>query len=251
MRADLVVLDDLHELNVRMVLRGGQVVAKDGLLLPVKEKAKDVPLRSSMNINWDKTGDLKLAAKGTKAKVIGVNPDSIVTESLLEEITTQDGLAVADVERDILKMAVIERHLASGNVGLGFVKGLELKRGALGSSVAHDSHNLVLVGTNDADMLRAAREIERMRGGLVAVADGRVLARLPLPIAGLMSEEPFERVNEKLEELLKAAHELGSSLHDPFMTLSFLALPVIPSLKLTDKGLVDVTQFKFVPLFEE
>jgi adenine deaminase len=251
MRADLVVLDDLQEFKPRMVFRGGNMVAQDGHLLPLKEKPKDVPLRSSMNINWSKTGDLELPVQGTRAKVIGVNPDSIVTESLLEEVKSQDGLAVADVQRDILKMAVIERHLASGNVGLGFVKGLGLKRGALGSSVAHDSHNLVLVGTNDADMLLAAREIERMRGGLAVVAEGRVLAQLPLPIAGLMSEEPFEKVNEKLLELLDAAHELGSSLHDPFMTLSFLALPVIPSLKLTDKGLVDVTQFKFVPLFED
>ncbi len=251
MRADLVVLDDLHEFRPKMVFRGGNMVAEGGQLLPLKEKPRDVPLRSSMNINWSKTGDLKLPVKGTRAKVIGVNPASIVTESLLEEVKTQDGLAVADVQRDILKMAVIERHLASGNVGLGFVKGLGLKRGALGSSVAHDSHNLVLVGTNDPDMLLAAHEIERMRGGLAVVAEGRVLAELPLPIAGLMSEEPFEKVNEELLKLLEAAHELGSPLHDPFMTLSFLALPVIPSLKLTDKGLVDVTQFKFVPLFED
>ncbi len=251
LRADLVVFDDLHELNVQMVFRGGQLVAKDGMLLPPKEKPQDVPLRSSMNINWQKTGDLKLPAQGTKAKVIGAIPGSLVTESLLEEVKVEDGLAVADVERDILKMAVIERHLASGNVGLGFVKGLGLKRGALGSSVAHDSHNLVLVGTNDKDMLLAAHEIEHMRGGLVVVADGHVLASLPLPIAGLMSESPFEEVNEKLQALLAAAHELGSPLHDPFMSLSFLALPVIPSLKLTDKGLVDVTQFRFVPLFED
>jgi len=251
MHADLVVLGDLHEINVQMVFRGGQLVAKDGILLPLKEEPEDVPLRSSMNINWQKTGDLKLPAQGTKAKIIGAIPGSLVTESLLEEVKVEDGLAVADVERDILKMAVIERHLASGNVGLGFVKGLGLKRGALGSSVAHDSHNLVLVGTNDKDMLLAAHEIEHMRGGLAVVAEGHVLASLPLPIAGLMSESPFEEVNEKLQALLAAAHELGSPLHDPFMSLSFLALPVIPSLKLTDKGLVDVTQFRFVPLFED
>ncbi len=251
MRADLVVLDDLQDLEVRMVFRGGQLVARDGILLPQKEKPKDVPLRSSMNINWARTGDLKLPVQGTKVRVIGAVPESIVTESLLEEPKVEDGFAVSDVERDILKMAVIERHLASGNVGLGFVNGLGLKRGALGSSVAHDSHNLVLVGTNDEDMLLAAREIERMRGGLVVVAEGRVLARLPLPIAGLMSEDPYEKVNESLQALLSAAHQLGSDLHDPFMTLSFLALPVIPALKLTDKGLVDVTQFKFVPLFED
>lgn len=251
MRADVVVLDDLQDLNIQMVFRGGQLVAKDGELLPLKEKPKDVTLRSSMNINWDSTGDLKLPAAGTKAKVIGLIPDQIVTESLLEEMKVENGFAVADVERDILKMAVIERHLASGNVGLGFVKGFGIKRGALGSSVAHDSHNLVLVGTNDEDMLLAAHRIERMRGGLAVVAEGRVLASLALSIAGLMSERPFEEVNEGLEALLDAGRDLGSDLHDPFMTLSFLALPVIPSLKLTDKGLVDVTQFKFVPLFED
>ena len=251
MRADLVVLDDLQDLHIQMVFRGGQLAAKDGELLPLKEKPKDVTLRSSMNINWDSTGDLKLPAAGTKAKVIGLIPDQIVTESLLEEMKVENGFAVADVERDILKMAVIERHLASGNVGLGFVKGFGIKRGALGSSVAHDSHNLVLIGTNDEDMLLAAHRIERMRGGLAVVAEGRVLASLALSIAGLMSERPFEEVNEGLEALLDAARDLGSDLHDPFMTLSFLALPVIPSLKLTDKGLVDVTQFKLVPLFED
>jgi adenine deaminase len=251
MRADMVVLDDLHDFDIRMVFRGGQLVAKDGELLPWKEKPKDVALRSSMNINWDATGDLKLPAAGKNVRVIGEIPDQLVTESLLEEAKIEDGFAVSDVERDILKIAVIERHLASGNVGLGFVKGFGLKRGALGSSVAHDSHNLVLVGTNDEDMLLAAHRIERMRGGLAVVADGRVLASLALPIAGLMSERPFEEVNEGLGALVDAAHDLGSELHDAFMALSFLALPVIPSLKLTDKGLVDVTQFKFVPLFAD
>jgi adenine deaminase len=251
MRADMVVLDDLHDFNIRMVFRGGQLVARDGQLLPRKEKPKDVALRSSMNINWDATGDLRLPAAGKNVRVIGAIPGQLVTESLLEEAKIEDGFAVSDVERDILKMAVIERHTASGNVGLGFVKGLGLKRGALGSSVAHDSHNLVLVGTNDEDMLLAARRIERMRGGLAVVADGRVLTSLALPIAGLMSERPFEEVNEGLNALVDASHDLGSELHDPFMMLSFLALPVIPSLKLTDKGLVDVTQFKFVPLFQD
>jgi adenine deaminase len=148
-------------------------------------------------------------------------------------------------------MAVIERHLASGNIGVGFVKGLGLKRGALGSSVAHDSHNLVVAGTNDEDMLVAAKHIEHMRGGLAVVDQGKVLHSLPLPIAGLISDLPYEKVDQGLRTLLDATHDLGSPLHDPLMTLSFLALPVIPALKLTDKGLVDVTQFKFVPLFED
>ena len=251
MRADLVVVDNLADFNVRMVFRDGQLVAEDGELLPLVHKLKDVPLRSSMNINWQHAGSLRLPAMGKRAKVIGVIPNQIVTDSLVEEVKVEDGLAVADVERDILKIAVIERHLASGNVGLGFVKGFGLKRGALGSSVAHDSHNLMVVGTNDEDMLLAAHEIEHMRGGIAAVEGRRVLAALKLPIAGLMSERPFEEVNEDLKALLAAARELGSNLHDPFMALSFLALPVIPALKITDKGLVDVTQFRLVPLFEE
>jgi len=250
MRADLLVLDDLEEVSVRMVFRGGELVAQDGVLLPRKDKQKDVPLRSSMNIDWNSVGDLSLPAKGRQVKVIGIQPDSIITTSLVEEATIKDGLAVADASRDLLKMAVIERHLSSGNVGLGFVQGMGLQRGALASSVAHDSHNLVVVGTNDEDMLRAARHIEAMRGGLAAVADGVILASLPLPIAGLMSESPYEEVLQGLQALLDGAHAMGSPLHDPFMTLSFLALPVIPALKLTDRGLVDVTQFKFVPLFE-
>lgn len=250
MSADLVVLDDLREVSVCQVYRRGQLVAQDGRLLPLPVKPKEVPLRSSMNINWHNARDLRIPAAGTYAKVIGVIPDSIVTDSLVEEVKIEGDFAVADPERDILKMAVIERHLSSGNLGLGFVKGLKLRRGALGSSVAHDSHNVIVAGTNDADMLLAAREIERMRGGLVVVDEGNVQASLPLPIAGLMSDRPYEEVNDGLKTLLGAAHELGSDLHDPFMTMSFLALPVIPALKLTDRGLVDVTQFRFVPLFE-
>jgi len=251
MRADLVVFDDLSALNVRMVFRGGQLVAQDGQLLPAAQKPKDVALRSSMNVNWSKARDLRIPVAGRTIRVIGIIPNEIVTDNLAEEAKIEGDLAVVDLDRDILKVAVIERHLASGNVGLGFVKGLGLKRGALGSSVAHDSHNLMVVGTNDADMLAAARAVERMRGGLVVVDEGQILAELPLPIAGLMSDQPFEQVDRGLRSLLAAAHELGSDLHDPFMTMSFLALPVIPALKLTDKGLVDVTQFRFVPLFED
>jgi adenine deaminase len=150
-----------------------------------------------------------------------------------------------------LKIAVLERHLASGNIGLGFVKGFGLNRGAIGSSVAHDSHNLVVVGTNDKDMIYAIEEITKMRGGLVAVVDGKVLSALTLEIAGLMSSEPFERVEDRMRELASAAKEMGCRLDRPFMTLSFMALPVIPELKLTDKGLVDVNQFSIVPLFIE
>jgi adenine deaminase len=140
--------------------------------------------------------------------------------------------------------------MGTGNTGLGFVRGFGLKRGTIASSVAHDSHNIIVVGTKDADMMAAARAVAAMGGGLAAVENGAVCARLPLPIAGLMSDQPLEVVREEMDELLAVAQGVGSQLHDPFMTMSFLALPVIPALKLTDKGLVDVDQFKFVSLFE-
>jgi adenine deaminase len=136
-------------------------------------------------------------------------------------------------------------------VGLGFVRGLKLKRGAIGSSVAHDSHNLIVAGTNDDDLMTAARALAAMQGGLVAVANGEVLARLPLPIAGLMSDQPIERVRETMDQVVDAARDLGTDLHAPFMALAFLALPVIPELKLTDRGLVDVNKFDFVSVFAD
>jgi len=160
------------------------------------------------------------------------------------------GLAVADIGRDILKMAVVERHLGSGNMGRGFIKGFGFKRGAIASSVAHDSHNIVVVGTNDQDMMTATKEIGVMRGGLVVVDGGQIIGRLPLPIAGLMSDRPIEQVRSNLNQVVEAAHHIGSDLEDPFMALSFMALPVIPELKLTDKGLVDTKKFAIVPLFE-
>ncbi|MGQ9625602.1 MAG: adenine deaminase [Anaerolineae bacterium] len=247
-RADLVVFDNFEDFNIKMVFRNGQIVAEEGEMLPLEVKPKKVPIRGSMNVNWEGV-DFKVPAKGTRARVIGIVPGQIFTTQLIEEVRVKDGLAVADVERDILKIAVIERHLASGNVGLGFIRGLELKKGAIASSVAHDSHNIVVAGTNDEDMLTAASEVVSMGGGLVAVLGGRTLARLPLPIAGLMSDKPLSEVRAQMDKLLAATSEMGSSLHDPFMVLSFMALVVIPELKLTDKGLVDVTQFKFVPLF--
>jgi adenine deaminase len=185
------------------------------------------------------------------AKVIQLIPDQIVTKKVMQRVLLRDGLAHPNVKEDILKIAVVERHRATGNIGIGFVQGFGLKQGAIGSSVAHDSHNIVLVGTNDGDMLKTVEVIQAMKGGLAAVSDGKVLASLPLPIAGLMSEASVAQVNVKLEALLRAVKNLGCKIPDPFMTLSFLSLPVIPELKLTDKGLVDVNQFKFVPLFGE
>ena len=159
-------------------------------------------------------------------------------------------MVVTDTKRDLLKMVVIERHNASGNIGLGLVKGFGLKSGALGSSVAHDSHNIIIVGVTDADILAAAVHIVKMQGGIVAVKDGKVVDDLPLPIAGLLSDKPLMVVRDKLEVLKKIAKDLGSIPDDPYMVLSFLGLTVIPELKLSDLGLVDVNLFKVVDLFE-
>ena len=151
-----------------------------------------------------------------------------------------------DISRDILKLVVVERHKATGNIGLGLVKGFGLQRGALVSSIAHDSHNIIAVGTDDNDIYTGIKEIERLRGGLAVVASGKVLASLALPIGGLLSDQPLEVMVDKLEKLEALAMELGSKLPSPFATLSFLALPVIPELRLTDLGLIDVNEFKLI-----
>lgn len=245
-RADLVVFDNFESFKILKVFRGGQLVAQDGKVIPQPAEHPRPILHNSMNINWAKV-DLRMPAEaGTGARVIHVVPDQIVTTHSLEPVTVEAGYAVADPSKDLLKVAVIERHHNTGNVGLAFVRGFKLKRGAIGSSVAHDSHNLIVVGTTDEDMIFAARSIAAMQGGLIAVADGKVLARVPLPIAGLMSDQAIERVREDMDQLAAATTALGCDLHTPFMTLSFLALPVIPELKLTDRGLVDVSRFEFV-----
>jgi adenine deaminase len=170
---------------------------------------------------------------------------------VVREIPLKDHIAHPNVKEDVLKIAVVERHRATGKIGIGLVEGFGLKRGAIGSTVAHDSHNLVIVGTNDQDILTIIDGIESIGGGMAVVSDGKILASLPLPIAGLMCETSVQEVNQQLEKLNAAAKKLGCKVSDPFMILSFLSLPVIPELKLTDKGLVDVNQFKIVPLFAE
>ena len=247
-RADLIVFDDPRAFDVRMVFRGGQVAAENGQLLPFDLPERPSYLRGSMNINWHSV-NFTISADGTRAHVIGVVPDQLITEDRILEIPSASGIAAPDIDRDIIKMAVIERHMASGRMGRGFVQGLGLTRGAIASTIAHDHHNLVIAGTDNVSMTTAAAAVGDMGGGL-AVADGlHVLAQLPLPVAGLMSNQPIAEVSETLDAVIQAAHSLGSELHDPFMTLQFLALEVIPHLKLTDQGLVDVDQFKIVPLW--
>ena len=249
-RADLVVLDNLRNVKTKMVLRGGSVVARDGELLPYDKPAREIRVRSSMNVDWDKIS-FKVPATGHRANVIGVIPDQIVTEHLIEELTIENGEAVQDPGLDLLKIAVIDRHTHSGGHTIGFVKGVGLLRGAIASSIAHDSHNLVVIGADDESMLTAARAVGKTHGGLAVTNKQDVLAQVPLPIAGLMSDQPIETVRAQMDDVLRAAHQLGSTLHDPFMAMSFLALAVIPELKITDQGLVDVVKFKKIPLFVE
>ncbi len=252
-RADIAVLDGLDGLNVVKVIKDGKLVAEDGEFI-VQPKFAAVAAAKQMSMHTGKIDlpsfEIKAEAAGP-ARVIGIIPHQIITKTLLLSPRVVEGKVVSDTDCDILKMAVVERHKATGNVGLGLVQGFGLARGALASSVAHDSHNIVVVGTTDDDMLAAVLAVKQMGGGLVCVADGKVLAGLPLPVAGLLSERRMQDVATGIADCIDAAHEMGCKLDDPFMTLSFLCLPVIPELKLTDRGLVDVNKFQFVPLFVE
>ncbi len=246
--ADMIVFSDLHAPHAELVFRGGKVVAENGQITEVVYRPALALMRNSMNVRWDRV-NFKIPATGSRLRVIGSIPDQLVTQHLIEDAPVRDGYVEADVRRDLLKMAVIERHRSSGNVGLGLIKGIGLKRGAMAGTVAHDHHNLVVIGADDVSMMNAARAVSDMGGGLVVMDGDTMMASLPLPIAGLMSDQPIETVRRCMDDLVKAAHELGSLLHDPFMAMSFMALEVIPSLKLTDIGLVVVDLFKRVELF--
>jgi adenine deaminase len=247
-RADLTVLDDLRTARASMVFRAGKLVARDGELLPYDRPQRPTFLRASMNVHWDKV-NFKIEARGRKAHVIGAIPDQLITHHLIEDVTIENGEAVQDPGLDLLKIAVIDRHTHSGNYSIGFVKGIGLRKGAIASSVAHDHHNIVVIGADDQSMMTAARAVGDMHGGMSVALGAEVAARLPLPIAGLMSNQPIEIVRGQMDDLLRAAHDMGSNLHDPFMAMAFLALAVIPELKITDQGLVDVVKFQTIPLF--
>jgi adenine deaminase len=244
--ANLIVIDDLSKLSVDMVFHKGKLAAEKGKPLFSSSWRSDPEITHSVNIKPFTIEALKIPASRKNLPIIEIVPGQVITKSIKAEAKVENGFVVPDIERDILKLVVVERHKASGNIGLGLVKGFGLKNGALGSSIAHDSHNIVVVGTNDQDIFVAVKEIERLQGGLVATAGGKIRASLALPIAGLLSEEPLEAVVSKLEELQKIAAGLGCVLPSPFATLSFLALAVIPELRLTDKGLVDVVAFKLL-----
>jgi adenine deaminase len=247
--ADILVLDSLEKPRVEKVFKRGRLVARDGELIEREAPPQQLTLRGSINIKMLKPEDFRVPATGKRIRAIQLLPKEIKTNEVVTEARIVDGEAVSDPERDIIKLVVVERHRASDNIGKAFVKGLGLKKGAIASSVSHDSHNIVVAGVSDADMLEAVIEICRMKGGLVLVNDGKVLAHLPLPIAGLMSDQPMARVKEDLEHLGKVARDMGITIDEPFMALSFITLAVVPDLKLTDLGLFDVNQFKFVDVF--
>ena len=241
--ADLLLLPDLREFRPHLVLKAGRPVADIA--------AAAVPdwVRNTVRVATLTSGDLRIPWDGGgRMRVIGVLPGQIVTEALAEEPRVVDGAACADPDRDLAKIAVIERHLGTGRIGLGFVRGLGLQRGAIASTVAHDAHNIVVAGVDDDDMVRAARRLAELGGGMVAVHDRGVRAELALPVAGLMSAAPAEQVVAESRALADAARALGCTLEAPFHSLGFLALSVIPALKITDHGLIDVDRFEVVDL---
>ena len=248
--ADLVVINDLRSFTVETVFKNGRLVAGQGSGggTPIKGTVRAVT-GNTVRMAPLSTRDIRLRARTNRARVIELVPDQIETRQAIMPVPSKDGYVIADPDRDILRILVIERHKATGNIGFGLVKGFGLKSGALASTVAHDSHNIIVVGVGDEDILKAVREIKKLRGGLVVVNKGRILASLALPVAGLMSDRPAQTVADRITTLHEAAQDLGVTIDEPFSTMAFLALPVIPELKLTDKGLVDVKQFDFVDLF--
>jgi adenine deaminase len=240
--ADLVVLPDLVEFVPELVLKRGRRIDD-----PPPVAIPDW-IRQTVRIRPVGPEDFAIRAKGESVRAIGLIPEQVVTESLVREARVEDGLAVADAERDLAKIAVVERHHATGRIGIGFLSGSGLRRGALASTVAHDAHNLVVVGMSDRDLAFAVERLVEIGGGIVAVEDLRVVAECPLPIAGLLSDARLPDVIAQSRACNEAAHDLGWTGATPFLTLSFLGLSVIPHLKLTDRGLVDVDRFELVPL---
>ncbi|HSJ50964.1 MAG TPA: adenine deaminase [Actinomycetota bacterium] len=246
--ADIAAVPDLEGFRPERVWKRGRLVAEAGRAVDIPKVSAPDWMRKSIHVRRLSPDDFTVSANGP-VRVIGVEPRSIVTKSLVDEPGRSNGSAAADPDRDLAKMAVIERHHDTGRIGLGFVRGFGLKRGALASSHAHDAHNVVVVGVDDADMAAAANRLREVGGGQVAVAGGQVLAEVPCPIGGLLSDRPVEEVSAAVHHMEQVTHEaLGVTLPSPFMAMSFLALSVVPELKLTDRGLIDVDRFELVPL---
>ncbi|SFI02608.1 Adenine deaminase [Tindallia magadiensis] len=249
-QADLVVFEDLHDFRATKVFQKGCLVASEGRLQTPIPSAPASHLHHTVNLPPVDQKDFQLPISSDTLQVIQLQPHSLVTEKKLRKVKKVDGFFEQDHRLDLLKIAVIERHRRTGNMGLGLVEGFGLKNGAIATTISHDSHNLIVIGDNDPDMALATETLRKVGGGITLCHQGKVLQTLALPIAGLISEEPIDQVHQQLEEMIHLAHDSLSVSRsvDPFMTLSFLALPVIPEIKLTDMGLFDVSQFQFIPL---
>jgi adenine deaminase len=242
-RADLAIIDTLTTCRVSDVISAGRIV--DDNLFSKRKSVAPVGINS---VKSRHVSPLQLQARGTgkNLPVIGVNPGKIITQHLRRELPAENGIVACDLSQDCIKVAVIERHGVNGNIAVGFVNGFGLKHGAISSTVGHDCHNICVVGTSDDDMAVAVNRLKDIGGGFVVARDGQILAELPLPIAGLMSDKTFEDVREALLPLRAAAKSLGTTLAEPFLQAAFLPLPVIPHLKITDRGMVDVDRFDYV-----
>jgi adenine deaminase len=248
--ADLNILGDLKSCAVEKVFKRGHLVAEKGYMLGTKAMRQMINVRNTVHVRPLGDSSFAIAARNGKARVMELIPDQIITRQILAEPKRDNSFVVSDTQNDILKIAVIERHHGTGNIGLGLTKGFGLRSGAIAGSVGHDAHNINVVGTNDVDMRAAVEQIVKMQGGFAVANAGEILASVPLPIAGLLSDKPLPDVKDELDAANAAVAKLGCRVKEPFMALSFMALSVIPELKLTDRGLVDVTQFKIVELYE-
>ncbi|AFM26908.1 adenine deaminase [Desulfomonile tiedjei] len=249
--ADLLILKDLTDFKVLQVYHSGKLVAQDGGIIESPMALERVQLAPTVKVDWNSVQDFSIEARGSSVNIIEVVPDQIVTRRVVEPAPIMNGKVVADTSRDILKVAVIERHKGTGAFSVGLIRGFGLECGAISSTVAHDSHNIIVVGASDEDMMLAAREAVAMGGGMTTVKNGNIVARLPLPIAGLMSDEDIDTVRSELESLVHSVKGLGCTLHNPFATLSFMALTPIPEIKITDQGLFDSVNFRFISLFAD
>jgi len=254
---DLILLSDITKVEIDVVVSNGKIVAKEGrLTIELKPPTYPKFAKDTVRVKKRPTpSDLEIKAPvregSVKAHVIGVLEGKVNTKHLVEDLNVKEGRILPDPENDIAKVVVIERHKLTGNIGKGFVKGFGFKRGAVASTVAHDSHNLLVLGMNDVDMAIAANELVNVGGGMIAVSNGNILELVELPIAGLMSDQPIETVSEKVGRLEKAWRELGCEMVSPFMTMSLLALSVLPELRITDKGLIDTVEFKRIGLLAD
>lgn len=247
-RADLVLLDTLKDFNVRHVWKDGRQTVRDGVLT-VDVQSRAIPLPRAVPVTPPRIEQLRVPVSGPLINVIGVTKGEAVTQTLHRAPLEEDGFAVADPDHDLVKIVVMERHRNTGRLAVGFVSGLGIKRGAIASSVAHDAHNFVAAGVDDRSLLTALTRLCETGGGLTAAQGETVLGTLPLPIGGLMTDLGAEETADALAELEIRASELGIVLPHPFMVLAFLCLSVIPELKITDQGYVDITKGGLQPLF--